>query len=613
MNPPFSKSDGPPSASLSALPAYQSVFESAKLGSLVLREDGSVLAASAHIAGGMGYSTEDILGKRIFEINPHLSLIAWKNKWEQLQESGYFELNTEHITAEGKLFPVKVRAALLEGDDAPFCLMSVTLLPVEREQPGDATLDESQQKLQQERLRLSKFTMDNAIDLIFWVMADGGMRFVNEPAQQLLGYREAKHWNLLFPGQPEVHLDVFWPALKTDGFFEQEAMMEKANGSRFPVEICGNFLRYEGKEYACAFVRDITKRKQRNAELASALEKVQQLSEQLKKENTLLKEEFSLEYNFDNIITQSKQYEQVLHQVEQVAGTDATVLLIGETGTGKELLARSLHQLSERKEAPLIKVNCAALPKDLIESELFGHEKGAFTGAHQQKKGRFELADGGTILLDEIGELPFALQSKLLRVLQEGEFERVGGTQTIQTDVRVIAATNRNLVDMVNDNQFREDLYYRLNVFPIYNLPLRDRREDIPLLVRHFVKKYTQKTGKSITELPQQSLDALMRYEFPGNIRELENIVERAVILSPGCTLNLTAAFAKTSQSQRRPGFTFKTFEDMQRDYIIKALRRCNWRISGPSGAAELLELNPRTLASKMRRLGISRKDFIED
>ena len=348
--------------------------------------------------------------------------------------------------------------------------------------------------------------------------------------------------------------------------------------------------------------------------MEQALAKVQELSEQLQRENTLLKAEIDLSENFNDIITQDKHYKRVLQQVEQVAHTDATVLLIGETGTGKELLARAIRKLSARSDSPMVKVNCAALPKDLIESELFGHEKGAFTGAHERKKGRFELADGGTLFLDEVGEMPLELQSKLLRVLQEGEFQRVGGTETLSVDVRVIAATNRNLMEMVEQGRFREDLYYRLNVFPIHNIPLRDRREDIPLLVRFFVKKYAEKAGKTIEHISQSGLDQLMQYEFPGNIRELENIVERAVILSSEDSLNLEDSF--NAEARRKGGqkenTTFQSFEDMQRDYIIEALRRCNWRISGPKGAARLLQLNSRTLASKMRRLGIRRKDFME-
>ncbi len=266
---------------------------------------------------------------------------------------------------------------------------------------------------------------------------------------------------------------------------------------------------------------------------------VRQLKEQLQAENVYLKEEIKLAHNFDDILSQSPAMQKVLHQVEQVVGTDATVLILGETGTGKELLARAVHQLSPRKDRPLVKVNCAALPVNLIESELFGHEKSAFTGAAARRHGRFELANQGTIFLDEIGDLPLELQSKLLRVLQEGEFERLGDSRTIQIDVRVIAATNRDLKQALASGDFREDLYYRLNVFPLILPPLRDRIDDIPIIVRHFVQKYSAKMGKRIEHIPQAVMQTLQGYAWPGNVRELENIIERAVILTADSKLEL--------------------------------------------------------------------------
>ncbi|MCB9294154.1 MAG: sigma 54-interacting transcriptional regulator [Lewinellaceae bacterium] len=274
------------------------------------------------------------------------------------------------------------------------------------------------------------------------------------------------------------------------------------------------------------------------------------------------------------------------------------------------LLARAIYQLSNREQAPLIKVNCAALPRSLIESELFGHEKGAFTGAAQQRKGRFEVAHRGTIFLDEIGEMPLSLQPKLLRVLQDGEFERVGGNKTLKVDVRVIAATNRNLQEMVERGEFREDLYYRLNVFPIYNIPLRERPEDIPVLVRHFVKKYCQQSGKTIGKIAQADINLLLRYDFPGNVRELENLIERAVILTRGNKLNVKDSFAPAQKKNKLNNDSLLSFEDMQREHIIKALERTKWRVTGPRGAARLLGLKDRTLMSKMRRLSIRREDF---
>jgi transcriptional regulator with GAF, ATPase, and Fis domain len=312
-----------------------------------------------------------------------------------------------------------------------------------------------------------------------------------------------------------------------------------------------------------------------------------------------------------SIITNSDKYLRVLTQVRRVAETQATVLITGETGTGKELLAKAVHELSERSNEPLIKVNAAVIPENLFESELFGHEKGAFTGAVQSREGRFEAADGGTIFLDEIGEMPVDLQAKLLRVLQEGEFERVGGSKTIKVNVRVVAATNRNLEEMVGEGKFREDLYYRLNVFPVHNLPLRERKEDIPLLIDFFLKKYARKVGKNVKEVPKASLNELMKYEFPGNVRELENMVERALILSSTEYLNLDTILKSGIMKKKKRSGKFQTLDEMQRTYIIKAIKRCNGRISGKDGAAIILGLNDKTLYSRIKKLGIKKTEYL--
>ncbi len=339
--------------------------------------------------------------------------------------------------------------------------------------------------------------------------------------------------------------------------------------------------------------------------LQNALSEVKQLKNRLQAENVYLQNEIKLEHNFTDIISRSAALQKILSKVEQVAATDATVLILGESGTGKELLARAVHNLSPRRDRPLVKVNCAALPVNLIESELFGHEKGAFTGAITRKIGRFELANGGTIFLDEIGELPLELQAKLLRVLQDGEFERVGGQQTLKVDTRVIAATNRDLKAEIQRGRFREDLYYRLYVFPITIPPLRERKEDIPLLVNHFVKKYSAKTGKKIESISQHIIDTLQVYTWPGNVRELENIVERAVIVSQGKQLKLDDWLAHTDGKLDEP--TTLSLEDMERNHIIKVLKQTGWRISGERGAAKILNINASTLRSRMERLGIKR------
>jgi formate hydrogenlyase transcriptional activator len=327
----------------------------------------------------------------------------------------------------------------------------------------------------------------------------------------------------------------------------------------------------------------------------------------LQAQNQYLREEIKLANNFEEIISTGKTFNKVLHQIEQVAATDATVLILGESGTGKELIARAVHNISNRSRRPLVKVNCATLPANLIESELFGHERGAFTGAMERKIGRFELADGGTIFLDEIGELPVELQAKLLRVLQEGEFERLGNPKTIKVNVRVIAATNRNLQLAIEKKEFREDLYYRLNVFPIVCPPLRERREDIPLLIRHFCQKHEGKIGKKITDIHPRVREALVAYDWPGNIRELENIIERAMILTRGETLSYGEWIPTNKLSGNNDDGNSSTLEQVERKYILETLKKTNWKVSGEKGAAKILGLNPTTLEARMKKLGIKR------
>ena len=344
---------------------------------------------------------------------------------------------------------------------------------------------------------------------------------------------------------------------------------------------------------------------ERTTELRSALSEVEQLKSRLHDENIYLQEEIKLSHNFGEIISQSQGMKKILHQVEQVAKTDATVLVLGESGTGKELLARAVHYASARADRPLVKVNCAALPANLIESELFGHEKGAFTGALTRKIGRFELANGGTIFLDEIGDLPLELQAKLLRVLQEGEFERLGNPTTMKVDVRVIAATNRHLEQTVKAGEFREDLYYRLNVFPILSPPLRDRKEDIPVIVNHFLKKYTVKVGKTIDTISNQAMSALQGYDWPGNVRELENVIERGIILANGKSLevrDIPELRVAQKESLTTPS---GTLEEVERAHILRVLEETKGVIEGAKGAATILGLRPSTLRSRLQKLGI--------
>ena len=342
-------------------------------------------------------------------------------------------------------------------------------------------------------------------------------------------------------------------------------------------------------------------------ENALAFKEIAELKNKLADEKLYLEDEIRSELNFEEIIGESGSLKQILKQAETVAPTDSTVLILGETGTGKELIARAIHNLSRRRERTFVKVNCAAIPTGLLESELFGHERGAFTGAIAQKLGRFELADKGTIFLDEVGDIPLELQPKLLRVLQEQEFERLGGTRTIHVDVRLVAATNRDLSALVEEGRFRSDLYYRFNVFPLRMPPLRERREDIPLLVRYFVQKYSRRMNKRMESVSTESLEALGRYHWPGNIRELENLVERAVIVSSGPVLRIPVGDLRAPLASSAAAAV--TLEEAEREAILRALGETNWVLAGPRGAAARLGMKRTTLQSRMQKLGITRHD----
>lgn len=334
----------------------------------------------------------------------------------------------------------------------------------------------------------------------------------------------------------------------------------------------------------------------------TALEEIKKLKDQLEVERAYLLEEIKLEFNYDNIIGQSNEIKYVFYKIEQIAATDTTVLVLGETGTGKELVARAIHDLSQRRDRAMVKMNCAALPANLIESELFGHERGAFTGANTKRIGRFELANGTTLFLDEIGELPLELQPKLLQVIESGKFERLGSSHTQNVDVRIIAATNRNLEREVHEGRFREDLWYRLNIFPITLPALRDRLDDIPLLVKYFVRKIAKRLGKKIDIIPASAMTTLQNYGWPGNVRELENVLERAVINSSGPKLNL---FDELKQSPRSASPNVQTLEAVEREHITRVLEQTNWKVSGKNSAAEILGIERSTLRARMRKLNI--------
>ena len=363
-----------------------------------------------------------------------------------------------------------------------------------------------------------------------------------------------------------------------------------------------------GVESAACVLRDVTELKRGETNLRNAVEELRLAQEKLAEEKVYLEEEIDAELGFGEIVGNSAPLRAVMEQVSKVATSDATVLVMGETGTGKELVARAIHRLSTRHDSSFIKMNCAAIPSGLLESELFGHERGAFTGAVTKKIGRLELADHGTLFLDEIGEIPLAMQPKLLRVLQDQEFERLGGTHTLKVDFRLIAATNRDLWQVMNDRQFRSDLYYRLNVFPVRVPSLRERREDIPLLIDHFVRKCSVRLNKTITSVPKKTMEMLERWDWPGNIRELENFIERSVILTQGTVLQAPLKELERLESAREEDDDDSgddTLEAMEREHIIRALQQSHGRLSGIKGAAKRLGMNRTTLQSKLKRLGI--------
>jgi formate hydrogenlyase transcriptional activator len=418
----------------------------------------------------------------------------------------------------------------------------------------------------------------------------------------------------LHPDDHDQCLGTFNDAFERRIPFRMEYRLRSTNGSyRWVIDTgtprfsaTGEFLGYIG---SCV---DISDRKQSeealvtaHKELVVAHEQVNSLKNQLEAENIYLQQELQLDQTFGEMVGQSDALKYVQYKISQVALTDSTVLITGETGTGKELVARAIHGASLRKERKLIKVNCAALPASLIESELFGYEKGAFTGASARKLGRFELANGGTIFLDEIGDLPLESQVKLLRAIQEGEIERLGGTRTITIDVRIIAATNRNLKHEIEKGSFREDLWYRLNVFPITVPPLRQRKEDIPLLTDYLASKSARKFGKKIDSVSAGAMRTLQEHSWPGNIRELENVIERAVIHCQGSVLHLTERFETPPETGASAS---KSLEEIERDYIIRILESTGGRIEGRNGAAKILGLNPSTLRTRIIKLGIQKQ-----
>jgi PAS domain S-box-containing protein len=475
--------------------------------------------------------------------------------------------------------------------------------------------DITERKKAEEELKKSEqkyySLIENIPDVTWRTDINGNTTFISSNVKDIYGYTPEE----ICKGGPEL----WFGRIHSDEINEVKAAFHDLFENNIPLNVEYRIKRKDGKwiwlhdrstgnyekdglKFADGIFSDITRRKKAEIELKEAFEEINRLKEKLEAENVYLREEIVLQHEHGEILGQSDAIKEALKLVEQVAGTDSTVLIMGETGTGKELLAQSIHNLSKRRDRPIVKVNCAAIPSNLIESELFGREKGAYTGALTTQVGRFEIANGSTLFLDEIGELPSELQAKLLRVLQDGTLERLGSTKTIKVDVRIIAATNRDLEQSVKEGIFRSDLYYRLNVFPVSVPPLRERREDILPLTWFFIREFEKKMGKQIESVPGRDIRALQSYSWPGNVREIKNLIERSMIMANGPILHIEIPQVSWSGKSWS-----RTLDEIEKDHIIAVLERTQWRVRGENGAAKILGLKPTTLDARMKKLDIKR------
>ncbi len=550
-----------------------------------------------------GYSEQEFLMMTIHQINPYYNKKEWKAIYDEIKTRKTLRFESVHLTKDDREIPVEILTNYIEIEGQEFlCSFARDI----RERIAHEKKINDQHKLLEDSI--------NSLTHPFYVIDVHNYEIIlHNKAANILENKSISTCYALSHGFNEPckgdnHPCTIAQVLEKRQPVTVQHLHKDRNGKSLFFEIHAYPVLNEKEEvsHVIEYSIDITRRKKAEDDLREALQEVKKLKNRLEAENVYLQQEIKLDHNFEEIITASDVFKKVLGKVEQVSSTDASVLILGETGTGKELLARAVHNISQRSKRPLVKVNCAALPANLIESEFFGHERGAFTGALARKIGRFELADGGTIFLDEIGDLPLELQTKLLRVLQEGEFERIGSTQTIKVDVRIIAATNVELEKEVSKGRFRADLFYRLNVFPITVPPLRERIEDVPILVRHFIMKYSTKMSRKPPVVSKRLLNALEKYTWPGNVRELENVIERAVILTQGSKMEYgdwiprnTAANISTQ---------VQSLNEVERNHILEVLDLTSWRVSGEKGAAKILKMKPTTLEARMKKLGINRK-----
>ncbi len=579
---------------------FQNLIENAVIGIGHTNKNGDYLFANRRLAHIYGYKTkESFLKSRPnvtrFMLNPE----ERKNILKRMQTSGFIDgAEIQCRRRDGAIIWISLSARISRGKSGVNTYESF-IVDISDKKAAAIALQVSEKRF--------RMLVEQAGDAFFIHNYNGKILDVNLTACEMLGYSKEEFLQMSIS---DVDMDIatkghrgrYWNPLQSEKHITFEGIHRRKDGSTFPVEVRLGRVDLKEMPLLLSLTRDVTERKKSENKLKKAFKEINDLKNQLEEENIYLRREVETRYRHKEIIGESRAIKKVLMQVEKVAKENTNVLITGETGTGKEILARAIHNLSPRNVRSMITVNCAALPGSLIESELFGREKGAFTGAASRQTGRFEAADKSTIFLDEIGDLPMELQAKLLRVLENGTFERLGSSKTISVDVRVIAATNHNLAELVKKDVFRRDLFYRLNVFPVVIPPLRDRREDIPLLVWAFVEEFSQSMGKSIKNIPKKIMDKLQESYWPGNVRELKNVIERGMIMSSGPTLRIDQQQNLENQTSEK-----MSMEDVEREHIKQVLLSTGWRVSGKTGAARILGLKDSTLRSRMIKLGITR------
>jgi PAS domain S-box-containing protein len=576
---------------------YRSLYNDTPVMLHSIDNEGRLVAVNEHWLKVMGYTREEVLGRPVTDFHTAESRrraiegMAKLRAGEPRRDIGY-----RLVKRNGELIDVLLSATVHREDDGRIRHSLAVLTDITARKRAEEALQRSEERL--------AGILRSAMDAIVLVDGAGTIRLFNPAAERVFGCTAAEVCGgpigrFLSPEFRAAMADCFRCLGGTDGsprsVFAPEGLTAiRASGEAFSVEATISSVDIAEQGLCTIILRDVEERKRAEDELR-----------RLRLEQVYLREEIATVLHPTELIGSSRVLSQVLKHIATVAPSDSTVLVTGETGTGKELVARAIHRASRRRDAAMVTVNCAALSPGLIESEMFGHEKGAFTGAIARKVGRFELADNGSILLDEVGELSLEVQAKLLRVLQEGQFERVGSAKPVRVNVRVIAATNRDLAKAVAEGRFRADLFYRLNVFPIQLPPLRERREDIPLLAKYFTAKYAAQVGRRIETVSKKTLNALTAYHWPGNVRELQNVIERAVLLSRGRELELGDWFRQPTDSPDASGVA--TLAELQRAHIVKVLELTGWRVSGEGGAARILGLKPTTLHARMAKLRIHR------